>query len=108
MSRKAHILNVSTGARIDHVLASGAIEACSAVWVVRNVSIRNVTEFEAVGLRNKQAAESQDRVGAHEVAGCVYVPPARNAESHRHERSYAVLARRVLGSLEPAPLVVLC
>jgi hypothetical protein len=52
MSRKAHILNLSTGLRVDHLLASGAIEACSAVWVERGVSIRNVTEHEAIALRN--------------------------------------------------------
>lgn len=89
------ILNVSTSARVDRVLAKRAIEACSAVWEVMGVSIRNVSEEEACELRNQQARKRRipERALAYaEVFGVIYRPALSAAAAHPMELGLALQA----------------
>jgi len=86
--RSQHILNISTGVRIDCKLANTALDACSVIWVERNVSIRNATPDEAIVLRNQQAARSV-RLAAAELRNTRYVPTPTNAEGDRRQNKLA-------------------
>jgi len=97
MARHSLVLNISTGIRVDRGIAAEAIEACSVIWVVPGKTIRNAEPHEVIQLRNKQAERRQPFFCYVEVSGVIFRPTDRNAESHRVERSHAMLTKRVMG-----------
>lgn len=95
MSRQALITNISTGIRVGIQVAESSIAACSAVWVEFKSTIRNVTEAEAIVLRNAQAAKRRIPTRAlaySEVFGVVYEPALSAAATHPMELGLALQA----------------
>ncbi len=91
MAKVRRVLNVTNGFWFKPGLVDLAIEQCAVAWVDRGVSVRNVTEDEAVVLRNQQAQQRM-RLAYAELPGLVYEPAIGGAEAYRNERLLAVEA----------------
>lgn len=75
MASQKRILNTTNGYHLKRSAADRAIESCSAEWVEKDISIRNLTLAESIMARRVQALEREPLPYA-ELHGLKYEPTA--------------------------------